>query len=44
MLRGCSITREDVFADIGSGQGRMVYMAARSYPFGRVIGVEIDLI
>jgi hypothetical protein len=41
MLRGCSITRDDVFADIGSGQGRMVYMAARSYPFGRVIGVEI---
>jgi methyltransferase family protein len=41
MLRGCSITRDDVFADIGSGQGRMVYMAARNYPFGRVIGVEI---
>jgi hypothetical protein len=41
MLRGCSITSDDVFADIGSGQGRMVYMAARGYPFGRVIGVEI---
>jgi SAM-dependent methyltransferase len=41
MLRGCAITRDDVFVDIGSGQGRMVYMAARNYPFGRVIGVEI---
>jgi SAM-dependent methyltransferase len=41
MLRGCPITRDDVFVDIGSGQGRMVYMAARNYPFGRVIGVEI---
>jgi SAM-dependent methyltransferase len=41
MLRGCSITPADVFVDIGSGQGRMVYMAARNYPFGRVIGVEI---
>jgi hypothetical protein len=41
MLRGYTIRPHDVFADIGSGQGRMVYMAARNYPFGRVIGVEI---
>src|SRR4051794_32734843 len=26
MLRGYSITPDDVFVDIGSGQGRMVYM------------------
>jgi SAM-dependent methyltransferase len=41
MLRGYAITSNDVFVDIGSGQGRMVYMAARNYPFGRVIGVEL---
>jgi Methyltransferase domain len=31
----------DVFADFGSGKGRMVYEAAK-YPFARVIGVEIS--
>jgi hypothetical protein len=31
---------KDVFADFGSGMGRVVVMAAR-YPFRRVIGVEI---
>jgi Methyltransferase domain len=31
----------DVFADFGSGKGRIVYEAAR-YPFARVIGVEIS--
>lgn len=31
---------KDVFADIGSGLGRVVVMAA-SYPFRKVIGVEI---
>lgn len=40
-LRGCNITPDDVFVDFGSGMGRAVYLAARHYPFGRVIGVEI---
>jgi methyltransferase family protein len=40
MFRGCAITPDDVFVDLGSGQGRMVCMAAR-HPFGRVIGVEL---
>jgi SAM-dependent methyltransferase len=31
----------DVFADIGSGKGRVLLQAAR-YPFARVIGVEIS--
>jgi hypothetical protein len=31
----------DVFADFGSGKGRIVYEAAK-YPFARVIGVEIS--
>jgi SAM-dependent methyltransferase len=41
MFRGCVITPQDVFADLGSGQGRMVCMAARRQPFGRVVGVEL---
>lgn len=32
----------DVFVDFGSGMGRVVYQAARSYPFRRVIGVELS--
>jgi SAM-dependent methyltransferase len=32
---------DDVFLDIGSGSGRVVFLAAR-YPFRRVIGVERD--
>lgn len=32
----------EVFADFGSGKGRVVLQAARSYPFERVIGVEIS--
>jgi SAM-dependent methyltransferase len=32
---------DDVFADIGSGKGRVVLMAA-AYPFKRVIGVELS--
>ncbi len=31
----------DVFADFGSGKGKMVFLAAR-YPFKRVIGIEIS--
>jgi hypothetical protein len=32
---------DDVFIDLGSGMGRMVLEAAASYPFKRVIGVEL---
>ena len=32
----------EVFADFGSGKGRVVLQAARAYPFERVIGVEIS--
>jgi hypothetical protein len=39
-LKGVRIQPTDVFADIGSGMGRVVFQAAR-YPFARVIGVEI---
>ncbi len=35
------VTPEDVFADFGSGKGRVVLEAAR-YPFRRVIGVELS--
>lgn len=35
------ITHRDVFADFGSGMGRMVLEAAR-YPFGRVVGIELS--
>jgi Methyltransferase domain len=35
------IRSTDVFVDFGSGKGRMVYQAA-TYPFARVIGVEIS--
>jgi hypothetical protein len=41
-LRGAAITTDDVLVDFGSGMGRMVYVAARHYPFGRVVGVEIS--
>jgi hypothetical protein len=41
-LRGVRITPDDVFIDFGSGMGRAVYVAARWYPFGRVVGVEIS--
>jgi tRNA G46 methylase TrmB len=34
-------SRTDVFADFGSGKGKMVFQAAR-YPFKRVIGIEIS--
>jgi len=36
-----SVTRQDVFLDIGSGMGRAVLTAAAEYPFARVIGVEL---
>ena len=33
---------DDVFVDFGSGKGRMVYIATHSYPFKKVIGVDIS--
>lgn len=35
-----SVTMRDVFIDIGSGKGRAVLVAAKDYPFARVLGVE----
>ena len=40
-LRRCEVGPTDVFLDIGSGKGRIVWQAAR-HPFRRVIGVEIS--
>ena len=34
------VAPDDVFADFGSGKGRIVFLAAAHYPFKRVIGVE----
>jgi len=36
-----SVSRDDVFIDLGSGKARMVIRAAQ-YPFKRVIGVELS--
>ena len=36
-----SVTERDVFVDLGSGKGRAVLEAAATYPFARVIGVEL---
>jgi SAM-dependent methyltransferase len=41
VLDASRIDPDDVFVDIGSGLGRIVYLAAR-YPFGRVEGLEIS--
>jgi hypothetical protein len=35
------VDSDDVFLDYGSGKGRVVYQAARDYPFKQVIGVEL---
>jgi SAM-dependent methyltransferase len=35
------VTSSDVFIDFGSGMGRVVFLAARDYPFRKVIGVEL---
>jgi len=40
-LWGCRIGRRDTFLDYGSGKGRALLAAAR-FPFGRVIGVEVN--
>lgn len=39
---GNQVSSEDVFIDLGSGKGRIVYTAARNYNFKKVIGVEIS--
>jgi SAM-dependent methyltransferase len=41
-LAPSEVRPEDVFADVGCGKGRVVYQAARFYPFRRVIGVELS--
>jgi SAM-dependent methyltransferase len=41
ILRPADVAPDDVFADFGSGKGRVVLQAAR-YPFKRVIGVELS--
>lgn len=41
-LRPDIVTEEDVFIDFGSGKGRMLYLAAHSYPFKKVIGIEVS--
>jgi SAM-dependent methyltransferase len=40
-LDGRSVSSEDVFLDLGCGKGRVLWLAARNYPFRRVIGVEV---
>jgi SAM-dependent methyltransferase len=42
MTLGEKVSADDVFIDFGSGKGRMVYLAARYFPFRKVIGVEIS--
>jgi SAM-dependent methyltransferase len=42
ILRRREVSRDDVFLDIGSGMGRVVYQAAAWYPFRRVIGLELS--
>jgi glycosyltransferase involved in cell wall biosynthesis len=41
LFRRLEVSSNDIFADLGSGKGRVLFMAARR-PFKRVIGVEID--
>jgi hypothetical protein len=42
ILRRTEVGPDDVFIDIGSGMGRVVYQAAAWYPFRRVIGLELS--
>ncbi|PCG84228.1 hypothetical protein CIB93_20660 [Streptomyces sp. WZ.A104] len=42
VLPPSEVTPEDVFVDIGAGKGRVLLVAARRYPFRRVLGVEIS--
>jgi SAM-dependent methyltransferase len=36
------VSERDVFLDLGSGMGRVVFLAALHYPFKRVVGVELS--
>lgn len=36
------VTSADVFVDVGAGKGRVLLVAARRYPFRRVLGVELS--
>jgi SAM-dependent methyltransferase len=40
-LDGRRVSSDDVFLDLGCGKGRVLWLAARNYPFRRVIGVEV---
>ncbi len=42
ILRRREVSSTDVFLDLGSGMGRVVYQAAAGYSFARVIGVELS--
>lgn len=42
VLKRREIAPRDVFVDFGSGKGLAVYVAARWYPFARVVGVEVS--
>ncbi len=42
VLRPDEVDDQDVFVDLGSGKGRVLFEAARQYPFRRVIGVELS--
>ena len=42
ILPPSTVSTDDVFLDIGSGMGRAVVLAAATYPFRRVIGVELS--
>jgi len=42
ILPASEVSTNDVFLDVGSGMGRVVLQAAMSYPFRRVLGVELS--
>jgi SAM-dependent methyltransferase len=42
ILKRHEVTPDDAFLDLGSGKGRLVFQAARHYPFRRVVGVELS--
>jgi SAM-dependent methyltransferase len=41
ILKRGEVTATDVFADFGSGKGRVLYLASR-YPFRRIIGIDLS--
>jgi SAM-dependent methyltransferase len=42
VLSQSKVSASDVFLDVGSGKGRLLYQAAALYPFQRVIGVDLS--